>query len=212
MQNKKNNNLILAILLLFVGTYGTFSYFTDNTVMGDVVLRTGTVSLSDDNNNSNEWKYVPLNDHANTLMTNGSSQITVKAGETVTGNSFANLRPGDYFEKEYTVTYDGSLTADITFDYTTLSNVSGFDITATINGKAAKSHETFEKVQPGAKYDLKLRVGVPVQSNNNESFGSGRNVEGGTITSLTDAFKITAIQSNITEQVNETVVKGEVKP
>ncbi|UUX35064.1 hypothetical protein [Fundicoccus culcitae] len=180
--------------------------------MGDISLSTGTVSLSDDNNATNQWRYMPLNDHVNTVMRNGSGTVAVAAGDYVSGANFSNLRPGDYFEKVFEVNYDGSLVADVTFDYSTLSNMSDFEITATIDGVAANATQTFTEVQPNTSFLVTIRVGVPIQSSVNETFGSGRNVTGGKMSTLTDAFTITAIQNNVVDHSTETIANGTVKP
>ncbi|MFV0529367.1 MAG: hypothetical protein ACK5MN_11705 [Lachnospiraceae bacterium] len=213
--------ILLLLALLFIGfaTYGTYSYFTDDvTVDSDISLSTGTVSLGAPTVSQN-WTYNPLTSEDNSAInTDTTNDDRVESGETRT-----NLQPGDYYEKEVTLAYTGSLDAllSVAFDddvATAITN-SDFEVSlnvytktgTTVSTKPVLSVDSSESSLPTAttpvtiqangdtSYVVELRVGVPIVASE-ELYGSGRNTDDGvTLDAVENAIKFDVVQSNITE-------------
>ena len=183
--NRRYSMLLMALLFIGMATYGTYAYFTDSTsVNGNIKLKLGTVNLGKAKTKT-EWTYDGY----------GNGQIN-KIQTTAAAFDFVKVQPGDKFTKEVTVSYEGTLDAvvDITNNYEDENGK--LTLQATVEKQGGKNDADIETVSPGEEFTVTLTATVPVGEA--ESFGNGRNIDGGTtidLTTLEKAVTITATQN-----------------
>lgn len=183
--NRRYTMLLLALLFIGTATYGTYAYFTDSTsVNGNIQLKTGTVSLGQENGDNTEWKYSGVNE----LISQKTSAL-----------AFTNVQPGDEFTKTVTVKYTGSLNALVTTtiqkDYQALASAAGIELDIKVEGKESG------EIAPNDTFTVTLTAKLPlegeekysdIQSNrNNGKEGSRKEFN---LSDFTDAVTISVKQ------------------
>lgn len=187
--NRRYSMLLLALLFIGMGTYGTYAYFTDSTsVDGNIKLQMGTVSLGNDNG---EWSYTAEADKINT-------QIGIPSeGEY----NFLNVQPGDVFTKTVKVTYTGSLDGQLTINQAPLPTKSGLNYTIQVKkGNVVIDHAKESAVTKGDTFTVILTATIPLygeKEENSDSDNAGRNKENSEINIdlLEDAVTFTVEQN-----------------
>ncbi len=187
--------MVLALILLSVFSYNTYSYFTDSTKVGDTIeLSTGSVKLGDAATEG--WQYQPLNDHVNTLGEAGGKKLVLD--EVYDLDSFSNLRPGDRFVKNITVEYVGTLEADALVVFNKPDNAGTyFEVNAYLDNESLT--EKIMTVTKGDTFNVQLSIELPINEELAETPDTARNLVASTWSTgvLTDLVEIKVVQSNV---------------
>lgn len=102
---KKLPLLLGTLLIISVAAYGTRAYFSDSAKQqANIVLELGNVEISTEDS---EW--VPTS--------NGDDLIVSGKDEKTKNYSFENVKPGDFFTRQYTIENTGSLDTNVTLEY-----------------------------------------------------------------------------------------------
>ncbi|MEG0307967.1 MAG: TasA family protein [Clostridium sp.] len=102
MKKKKVISLLIASVLVVGGAVGTYAWFTDSEVASaNLVINTGTLKIDKDTASDN-W-----------VVSDGNNSEIENKSET---NNYTNVRPGDSFERTFTIQNTGSLSQTITVD------------------------------------------------------------------------------------------------
>ena len=105
---KKLPLLLGTLLIISVAAYGTRAYFSDSAqLQGNIELSLGNVDIT---STATDWTYQTV---AGT-NTNSEANENLSLETSVGGKIIAeNVRPGDSFTREYTITNNGSLEVNI---------------------------------------------------------------------------------------------------
>ncbi|MER2173222.1 MAG: TasA family protein [Carnobacterium sp.] len=102
---KKLPLLLGTLLIISVAAYGTRAYFSDSrTQQANIVLELGNVEISTEDS---EW--IPT--------TTGTDLKKLGKDEITKNYSFKNVKPGDFFTRQYTIKNTGSLDTKVTLEY-----------------------------------------------------------------------------------------------
>ncbi|MEG2289838.1 MAG: TasA family protein [Clostridium sp.] len=102
MKKKKVISLLIASVLVVGGAVGTYAWFTDSEIASaNLVINTGTLKIDKDTASDN-W-----------VVSDGNNSEIENKSET---NNYTNVRPGDSFERTFTIQNTGSLSQTITVD------------------------------------------------------------------------------------------------
>ncbi|MEG0132861.1 MAG: TasA family protein [Clostridium sp.] len=102
MKKKKVISLLIASVLVVGGAVGTYAWFTDSEIASaNLVINTGTLKIDKDTASDN-W-----------VVSDGNNSEIENKSEA---NNYTNVRPGDSFERTFTIQNTGSLSQTITVD------------------------------------------------------------------------------------------------
>lgn len=181
--NRRYSMLLLALLFIGMGTYGTYAYFTDSTsVDGNIKLSTGTVSFAEIQDT--EWVYTPVTGKENKKILPFGSEY-----------DFSNVQPGDKFTKTATVTYTGSLDGVLTINQASLPKTGGLDYTIKVNGNAISPNDSSTVVSKDDPFEVTLEATVPLGEEEKYHETEGRNKNNGSIIELSEAVTFTVEQN-----------------
>lgn len=126
MKKNKTVAFMLAATLMVGGTFlGTKAWFTDTeTSSNNLVVTTGTLDLTVTDNEGWVRKSTDSTGQANHTE-------SLESAKDETNTSFTNVRPGDYFEKEITVTNTGTLKQKLTITNNITTGSDLYDVSVT---------------------------------------------------------------------------------
>lgn len=145
MKNNKKKSLpllLLALLMISVGAYGTRAYFSDSaTQKGDIQIELGNVKVEF---TSEKWMYTGNNPDikANEKKISTNSPIDLRS-------IVKNARPGDTFTRKFTLKNSGSLAQKVVITNKFNTDDNRYNLTVTPAG-------TTKGVTPPKLYELPL--------------------------------------------------------
>lgn len=174
--------LMAAAITTGVGGFGTYAYFTSAAeVNSNVNIAMGTLDVNA------QWGQEPGQNPIWAVKSAGDEANLEGAGDDL---DFTNVKPGDVFYRDVTVSNDGTLAADTVIEAMDAFNTDGFEIdfqaikmneanagwlekTTDANGR-----ERFEirAMQPGEKYNVRVSMTVK------EGLGNDWQATGGAVT------------------------------
>lgn len=170
---KRYKLLILAfslILIVCLNNMTTYSFFSieDKTDIQSIVL--SNLKIETDNTSNNCWRYAPKD-----LKANNDALDT----ECISGALEANnLRPGDGFEKEITITNTGSINSKLKVEKSAILQGSPFkliislkecDSRATVKGDVNNTGVWYiDNLRTNAKVKFAVRLEVPTEISNKD--------------------------------------------
>lgn len=166
---------ILSLIIIVCLNNGvTYSYFKtgDRTDTQSIIL--GNLKIETNNTPQNCWRYTPVAVEGNKYTSNGAID-TKKLSGALESN---NLRPGDAFEKDITITNIGSLTSKLKITKGILLNDSPFRVTVNPKGNDANvtiSNDANDKntwyvdsLKTNAKVIFTIKLELPIDITNND--------------------------------------------
>ncbi|GKU27204.1 hypothetical protein CFOLD11_40310 [Clostridium folliculivorans] len=163
---------LITIVCLNLGA--TYSYFTSESKTDTQSIVLGNLKVETDNTSQSSWRYVPIPVAGNNYTANDS----VNNKNTSGALEAANLRPGDAFEKDITITNIGSLNSRIKITKGELSKNSLFKMSVSLkehdmtckvsNDVNDKNIWYVENLQPKAKVSFTVRLELPVEVTNKD--------------------------------------------
>jgi hypothetical protein len=132
------------------------------------------LKIETDNSDKNCWRYVPKDIEANSFIENDALDT-----ESVSGSLEANnLRPGDGFEKEITITNTGSLNTKLKVKKGTIIEASPYkliislkelDPIATVKADTTNTDIWYiENIKTNAQVKFTVRLEVPTEISNKD--------------------------------------------
>lgn len=191
MKNNKKKSLpllLLALLMISVGAYGTRAYFSDSAEQnGDIKLVLGELSVSFD---AKEWKYT--GDSEDIKIVGHKDKITQ-------GTTVENVKPGDRFTREITLRNDGDLnqkvvvtnlfdTSDTRYD---LSIESNYLSSVKIKNPKLNESSPVLYLKPNEEVKATITVEIPTELKQVDLLGKDR-----TLDFIKSVIKAEATQAN----------------
>lgn len=168
MKHKKLVIVIFSIAIITcLNSKASYSYFTsaDKSDLQTVVL--GNLRIETDNTPENSWRYVPVAEEGNNFTENDAINIKNLSGSL----DADNLRPGDAFEKDITITNTGSLSSKLKIaegvslkdsPFKIMINMKSNDSGAAVNNETDKSDTWYVcNLKPNAKIVFTVRLELP---------------------------------------------------
>lgn len=175
MKHGKILVLIFSIsAIVCLNSKAAYSYFTstDKSDLQTVVL--GNLKIETDNTPENSWRYVPIAVEGNNFTENDAINIKNLSGSL----DADNLRPGDAFEKDITITNTGTLSSKLKVTEGLSLKDSPFKITinmkchdsdAAVNNEPDKSNTWYVyNLKPNAKVVFTVRLELPTDVTNSD--------------------------------------------
>lgn len=170
---KRYKLLILAfslVLIVCLNNGVTYSYFSMEYKSETQSIILGNLKIDTDNTTNNCWRYIPKDIKANNdVLDNKSVSGALEAN---------NLRPGDGFEKEITITNTGSLNTKLKIKKGTIIEASPYklvislkehDPIATVKADTTNNDTwCIENLKANAKVKFTVRLEVPTEISNKE--------------------------------------------
>lgn len=166
--------IVSLIIIVCLNNRVTYSYFRtgDKTDTQSIIL--GNLKIETNDTTQNCWRYVPVAVKGNEYTSNDSIDIKNLSG----GLESNNLRPGDAFEKDITITNTGSLSSKLKITKGTLLNGSPFKVTVSPRGNDANvtiSNDANDKntwyvdnLKTNAKVTFTIKLELPIDITNND--------------------------------------------
>lgn len=158
------------ILIACLNNKVTYSYFTSNdkTDIQSVIL--GNLKIETDNTPENCWRYVPIAIKDNNYIGNDAMGTESLSG----GIKVNNLRPGDAFEKDITITNVGSLNSKLKVKKGTILEGSPYKISINLkqnpsNVNVNNDADTWyiNNLKTNDKVVFTVRLEIPIDVTNN---------------------------------------------
>lgn len=191
MKNNKKKSLpllLLALLMISVGAYGTRAYFSDSKEQtGDIQIELGSVNVEF---TSEKWIYTGNNPdiEVNKAKIAPNSQIELKS-------TVNNARPGDTFTRKFTLKNTGTLTQKVVIQNTFNTDDKRYNLTVNPTGtpivtNPPKFHEL--TLAPGQKAEAVLTFTVSKELKQTSLVEANAN----TIDFLQEVINVNATQTN----------------
>ncbi|AGY82835.1 TasA family protein [Carnobacterium inhibens] len=208
-RRKKLPLLLGALLIISVAAYGTRAYFSDSAQMqGNIELELGDVKIT---STADAWKPAPMDGSTNTdKEANVNLNSSVINDGKLTGIEYTNVRPGDSFTREYTITNNGSL--DVNVNLNPSPDFTGSDVevisennvyrdgpfTFTIEGLDLKAPILFNKDNNSKKITVVITVDPETVGNEyNKKSISYQGYNEMAKKYLGNIVEVTAVQTNV---------------
>lgn len=175
MKHKKPVIIIFSIaIIICLNNKAAYSYFTgaDKSDLQTVVL--GNLKIETDNTPQNSWRYVPIAAEGNNFTENDAINIKNLSGSL----DADNLRPGDAFEKDITITNTGSLSSKLKIaeglslkdsPFKIRINMKSNDSGAAVSNESGKSDTWYVyNLKPNAKVVFTVRLELPADITNKD--------------------------------------------
>lgn len=166
--------ILALILIVCLNSKAAYSYFTsaDTTDTQTVVL--GNLKIETDNTPENSWRYVPIAVEGSNFTENDAINIKNLSGSL----DADNLRPGDAFEKDITITNTGSLSSKLKIaegvslkdsPFKIRINMKSNDSGAAVSNESGKSDTWYVyNLKPNAKVVFTVRLELPADITNKD--------------------------------------------
>jgi hypothetical protein len=152
----------------------TYSYFIGGDKTDVQTITLGSLKIETDNTPQNSWRYAPIPVSGNSYTVNDSINNKHTSGAL----EATNLRPGDAFEKDVTITNIGAFNSRIKITKGELSKNSLFKMSVSLKDHDAISKVTndagdkniwyVENLKPNAKVVFTVRLELPLEVTNKD--------------------------------------------
>ena len=175
MKHGKILALIFSIsAIVCLNSKAAYSYFTSTDKTDTQIVVLGNLKIETDNTPENSWRYVPIAVEGNNFTENDAINIKNLSGSLDSDN----LRPGDAFEKDITITNTGTLSSKLKVTEGLSLKDSPFKITinmkchdsdAAVNNEPDKSNTWYVyNLKPNAKVVFTVRLELPTDVTNSD--------------------------------------------
>lgn len=175
MKYKKLIIIIFSIVIIIcVNDKAAYSYFTNNNKTDWQSIVLGNLKIETDNTPQNSWRYVPIAVEGNNFTENDAINIKNLSGSL----DADNLRPGDAFEKDITITNTGSLSSKLKITeglslkdlpFKIRINMKSNDSGAAVKNEPGKSDIWYVyNLKPNAKVVFTVRLELPADVTNKD--------------------------------------------
>lgn len=175
MKGYKRLIFILSLITIVCVSLGaTYASLISESKTDTQSIILGNLKVETDNTPQNSWRYVPISVAGNNYTANDSINNRNTSGAL----NATNLRPGDAFEKDITITNIGSLNSRIKITKGELSKKSLFKMSVSLKGQDATSKVSndandkniwyVENLKPNAKVVFTVRLELPIEVTNKD--------------------------------------------